>query len=182
MENWKWGRIFLSLLASVVALNLVSSYLTNRVYADTTGWVDAAIDAKDTRVIIEKLENAKKGMERWGATSGNAYLLFGGPESDLGEVNKNLETYLARAKELDGLEKTSKEYQEGLADLNESFYSLYLYADDYWLRHNGLILLILTRLAELGAIISCIAMFGYHISGNQKLLKQAVNTEQKKSS
>jgi len=168
MKNWKWGRIFLILLILSIIFSFVSYYFSNKVYADTTGWVDASIDSKDTQKIIENLGKAKDGMIKWQATSGNAYLLYGDPSSDLTEVNNNLDTYIARAQELQTLDKTSKEYQDGLTDLNDSLSGFYLYADEHWLRHNGIFWFILTNIIDWAAAFAFVVMIAYYFVNKPK--------------
>lgn len=144
MSKWKWGRIFLVIVTLNIISSIASMYMTTKVYADTTGWTDVAMDSKDTKQITDNLKKAKSGMEKWKATSGNAYLFFGTPSSDMGETVKNLDSYIARVETLDKLDKSSKEYQDGLTDINDSLSYFYLNADEYWLRHQGLGLLIVT--------------------------------------
>ena len=161
ISTWKWGRIFLAVLLLAVAVNGIVQYETNRVYADTTGWIDSAMDAKDSTTISNDLANAKAGLTKWHATSGNAYLALGTPASDMAQVGNNLDTYAKRTAQLSQLNPQSKEYLDGMADLNTSFGSLYLFADDYWLRHQGLGLYLFSEAVNTAAWLSMIAMIGF---------------------
>lgn len=162
MKTWKWGRIFIGLLVLNVVFSLILGYYSNKVYADTTGWVDASVDSKDTAQIIVNLGKARDGLIKWEATIGNAYRLEATPQSDMAEVAKNLDSYIARAETLNTLDKNSKEYQDGLTDLNDSLYSFYLYADDYWLRHQAFIPFIFSIVISFAQFISFVLMIAYY--------------------
>ena len=166
--KFKWGRIFLSVLALALITDGSTFYKANQVFADTTGWVEAAIDAKDTKTIQSDLEHAKAGMIHWKATSGNAYIATGTPASDMTEVNKNLDTYIARAAELNKLDRSSTEYQNGLSDLNTSFAYFSLNADDYWLRHQGLGLYLLSEGLDLSTVASFVAMVSFFVANKRR--------------
>lgn len=173
MSKWKWGRIFLVMAVLYIIVTVVSSYFTTKVYADTTGWTDVAMDSKDMKQIAENLKKAKSGMEKWKATSGNSYLLFGTPSSDMGETVKNLDSYISRAETLDKLDKSSKEYQDGLTDLNDSLSYFSLNVDEYWLRHQGLALYIISNIFEMLFLTSLLSMITfYFINKNLKAEKK----------
>ncbi len=153
-----WGKIFLALLIPAILVSIFTSYLANRVYSDTTGWVDAAIDAKDANQIASNLKNAKEGMYKWKATDGNAFLLFGTPSTDMGEIMKNLDSYINKAQGLTTLDKTSEEYTNGIEDLNDSNSYFSLMADEYWLRHQGLLFYLLTSTLDLLTFLSFVML------------------------
>lgn len=162
MKTWKWGRIFLGLLVVNVIFSMILGFYSNKVYADTTGWVDASIDSKDTAQIVVNLGKARDGLTKWEATTGNAYLLGPTPQSDMAEVAKNLDSYIARAEAINKLDKNSKEYQDGLTDLNDSLYSFYLFADDFWLRHQAIVPFLVSLLISFAQFISFALMIAYY--------------------
>lgn len=175
IKTWKWGRIFLGLLVVSVIYSTVLGFYANKVYADTTGWVDTSIDSKDTAQIVTNLGKARDGLNKWDATSGNAYILTATPQSDMAEVIKNLDSYIARAESLNKLDKNSKEYQDGLTDLNDSVFYLNLYADEYWMRHQALIPFLVSQVIDFALLLSFVLMIAYHFVNSRQ--QPAVSTK-----
>lgn len=160
ISNWPWGKIFIILFILSLLFGGFLNFLSTRVYADTTGWVDNAGLSQDSDKIATDLKKARAGLSKWDATSGNAFLFLGTPSSDMSEVVLNLDSHITKAEGLSKLDKTSKEYTDGIKDLNESLsYNLDLFADVYWLRHQALPLYLISLLLNTLTAISFIVFF-----------------------
>lgn len=95
------GWVVLAATVVYLVAGIVFTIARHNVYErDIDGWVIQAVEASEPEVIVDRLQKAKAGMERHGATSGHTAVLLENPTNDLKIRYSDLDDLIERTERI----------------------------------------------------------------------------------
>ncbi len=121
------GACFISFFITFCSLPLVQQFaicpfVKWRVEKGVSTYVYQASIAANADLMLENLEQAKKGMQDWGATDGYSAFVFKTEEDNLGAYYQQICSFIKRLQAIKNLKipSYSKEYNLTLIDIRKS--------------------------------------------------------------
>lgn len=150
------GALFTLLLILCLVCTGVLIFASWQVNRDVNGWWIRAQVSSEPNDMLEYLQYARDGMERWGMTYGYANIIpiAQHPENDMGLIIDTIDNHVDQAGQLTEMDRMSPEYQTGLDNLRGSIRETNIHSWEHWSFHRGLVFWLGAIVGAIGATIA----------------------------